>query len=280
MKFNDVWSMYEQDKTIEGYSKNTINAYKLQLRLLSEHLGDIDVEDVTTFHLKSYVQKRSTELKPNSLQHNVKFIRALFRYMHEEGITDSNISAKIKFPKGGQRVPKFIGEETLELLRLNASNELDAALIEFMYSSGCRIGEVYSLNKKDFDFHRRTVTVTGKGNKEREIYFSKRAEILIKRYWDSRKDDLDCFISKRNRPYDRMGVHQMRLRMKNVAKKAGVSENVYPHKLRHTYATHLVNRGAPIEVIQQFLGHSKLDTTMVYAHLSGEHRKKVYDQYF
>lgn len=280
MKLSKVWEIYEQDKTIEGYSKNTLKAYKLQFRLLNDFLGDVNAEEINTFDLKSYVQKRSSELKPSSLQHNVKFIRALFRYMHEEGITESNVSSKIKFPKGGQRVPKFIGEETLELLRLNASNELDAALIEFMYSSGCRIGEVYNLDKKDFDFHRRTVTVLGKGDKEREVYFSKRAEILIKRYWESRKDELGCFISKRNKPYDRMGVHQMRLRMKNVAKKAGVSENVYPHKLRHTYATHLVNRGAPIEVIQQFLGHSKLDTTMVYAHLSGEHRKKVYDQFF
>ncbi|SES02447.1 tyrosine-type recombinase/integrase [Salipaludibacillus aurantiacus] len=280
MKLSEVWPIYEQDKTIEGYSRNTIKAYKLQFRMLCEYLGDVNVDDVTTFHLKSYIQKRSAELKPNSLQHTVKFIRAVFRYMHEEGLTDSNVSAKIKFPKGGHRVPKFIAEETLELLRINAKDSLDAALIEFMYSSGCRIGEVYGLNKKDFDFHRRTVTVTGKGDKEREVYFSKRAEIWIKRYFDSRKDDQDCFVCKRNRPYNRMSIHQMRLRMKEVAKRAGVDENVYPHKLRHTYATHLVNRGAPIEVIQQFLGHSKLDTTMVYAHLSGEHRKKVYEQYF
>lgn len=280
MLLKDVWHLYEQDKTIEGYSPNTIKSYGLQFNLLLDYLGNVDVQSIETPHLKSYIQMRSRILKPSSLQHNVKFIRALFKYLHDEGIVGRNVANKIKFPKNGQRVPKFIKEETLELLRINAKDALDAAVIEFMYSSGCRVGELYMLNKKDFDFDNRSVVVTGKGNKEREVYFSKRAEIWIKRYFGERKDQEDCFIATRNRPYRRMSVHQIRLRMKDVASRAGVDENVYPHKLRHTYATHLVNKGAPIEVIQGFLGHSKLDTTMVYAYLSGEHRKRVYDRYF
>lgn len=276
----EAWQNFYQDKMIQGYSKNTMSAYKTQVNIFHRFVGNKDINEISLIDIKGYIRKRSTEIKTSSLQHTIKFIRSFFKYLQEEGFIENNVSLKIRFPKENVRVPRFIKEETLEEIRMQKKDLLDDMLIEFLYSSGCRIGEVYLLSKDDFDLSSRKVVVRGKGNKEREVYFSKRAEILIRKYFETRKDTLDCFICKRNKPYDRMGVHQMRLRMKNVAKKAGVKENIYPHKLRHTYATHLVNRGAPIEVIQQFLGHSKLDTTMIYAHMSGEHRKRVYDQYF
>ncbi|ARK32117.1 tyrosine-type recombinase/integrase [Halalkalibacter krulwichiae] len=280
MKLSNLWSVYEMDKRTQGYSKHTLQAYAIQFRLLVEALEDMNIEEITVFHLKQYIAAHSEKLKPSSLEHRIKSLRSFFRYAHEEGIIDNNPAARLKFPKQGQRVPKFLKEETIELLRIGSQSPLESTLIEFMYSAGVRIGEVYRLNRDDFNFSDRSVIVRGKGDKEREVYFSKRAEIWIKRYLKTRQDEDPAFIITESNPKRRMSIAQIRYVVKRIAKRAGVDENVYPHKLRHTYATHLVNRGAPIEVIQQFLGHSKTETTMIYAHLSGEHRREVYRKYF
>jgi integrase/recombinase XerD len=121
--------------------------------------------------------------------------------------------------------------------------------------------------------------VLGKGDKEREVYFSIKAAIWLKKYLTTRKDtDTALFVTERA-PH-RMSIAQIRYIVKRVAKRSEVEVIVYPHKLRHSYATHLLNRGAPMEGIQTLLGHQKLETTMLYAQLSGPRRKEIYTKYF
>ncbi|WP_017726779.1 tyrosine-type recombinase/integrase [Halalkalibacterium ligniniphilum] len=280
MNLSTLWEMYEQDKTLEAYSKQTLKAYKLQYKMLVEHLEDMDADEVTVFHLKGYLSEQQKRLKTSSFQHRCKFIRGFFRWAHEYGLIETNPAFKIKMPKDQKRIPKFLKEETLELLRINCRTALEGALIEFMYSAGVRIGEIYNLNRKDFNFTDRSVIVNGKGDKEREVYFSKRAEIWIQRYFDERLDDEECFICTQRKPHNRMSIAQIRWIIKKLAKRADVDENVYPHKLRHTYATHLVNRGAPLDMVQDMLGHKKIDTTRIYTHLRGDRRREEYRKYF
>jgi integrase/recombinase XerD len=165
MKLSEAWKEFEIDKNVQGYSPNTIKSYGLQFRLLIREIGDQDIEEVTAFHLKQYIIKQSERLKQSSLEHRIKFLRSVFRWAHEEGIIPTNPSARLKFPKQGKRVPKFLKEESLELLRIHCKTYLEGSLIEFMYSAGVRIGEVYNLNIKDFDWTSRSVIVRGKGNK-------------------------------------------------------------------------------------------------------------------
>ncbi len=153
------------------------------------------------------------------------------------------------------------------------------ALFEFMFSTGCRIGEIVSLDKNCINWSNHSAIVLGKGNKEREVYFNIRCEIWLKRYLELRQDkDPAIFVTERH-PH-RMSIGQMRYIIKRISSRAGINKKIHPHQLRHSYATHLLNNGAPIDVIQSLLGHEKSETTRIYAQLSGSLRREFYRKYF
>jgi integrase/recombinase XerD len=279
MNLSSLWSAYEADKRLEGYSSHTLKAYHLQLQLLVRHIGDVDVQTITYEMLKGYLVESTRHLKPASIGHRVRFLKSLFRYAHDEGLTQRNPAAQLKEPKQGHRIPKALSEDVIEELRVAATSYLEAALIEIFYATGCRIGEIVQLNRNSINFESRSIIVRGKGDKEREVYFTTRCAILLRRYLRSRRDtDIALFVTER--APRRMSIAQMRYIIKRIAKRAGIEVNVFPHSLRHSYATHLLNNGAPLEVIQSFLGHAKIDTTKLYAQLSGERRRELYRKYF
>jgi integrase/recombinase XerD len=280
MKLSQAWNLYESDKKIEGYSKYTLDAYVIQHRLLAEFIDNKAIDAVTLSELKVYLAKDAKRLKPSSISHRIKFIKAFFRYAHEEGFISNNPSARLKQPKDETRIPKYVTEETIELLRDACVTPFERSLFEFLYTTGCRIGEVATLNRNSVNFDAMSCIVRGKGSKEREVYFNTACQIHLKRYLKSRSDsDLALFVTERN-PTRRMSIAQLRRKLKQVAERAGIEETIYPHKLRHTYATHLLNNGAPLEVIQSLLGHAKSETTRIYAHMSGSLRKEQYRKYF
>lgn len=278
MKLSAGWKLYESDKRLAGYSKATLASYELQMKLLIRNLGDLDADTVTIIHLKFYLSEQG-HLKPLSLGHRIKFIRSFFRWAVDEGLISKNPSVKLKEPKSGSRVPKAISRVDIENLRISCDRDLEYSLVEFLYSTGCRIGEMVQLNLSDINWDNRSVIVLGKGSKEREVYFNIRCGIWLNRYVKSRKDsDPALFVTERS-PH-RLSIGEARYILKRIASRCGIKTSVYPHKLRHTYATHLLNNGAPLEVIQTLLGHAKLETTRIYAQLSGSRRKELYERYF
>lgn len=279
MILSEAWSNYESDKRIEGYSPHTFKAYKIQSNLLIRYLGDNEIDSVTLEQLKSYLAKDAERLKPSSIGHRVRFLKSLFRWAIDEGNISKNPSAKLKEPKQGFRVPKALNEEDIEALREACKSPLEHSLVEIMYTTGCRIGEIALLNRNNINWEDRSIIVKGKGDKEREVYFNVKCGIWLKKYLQQRKDtDTALFVTVKA-PH-RIGIAQIRYIIKQIAKRAEITVNVYPHKLRHSYATHLLNNGAPLEAIQTLLGHAKSDTTKIYTHLSGERRKEMYRKYF
>lgn len=279
MKLSEAWEVYSADKKIEGYSLTTIKGYRIQHSLLIKHFSDIELDEITLPFLKQYLIERCGHLKPSSLGHRIRFIRAFFRWASEEGYCQANPARKLKEPRLGQRVPKALSEEDTVMLQEACKSPFEHALIEFMYSTGCRIGEIHRLNRNAINWEQRSCVVLGKGDKEREVYFSVKTAIWLKKYLAARKDsDMALFVTER-KPH-RMSISQLRYVVKRIAGKSEVTTKVYPHKLRHSYATHLLNNGAPMEGIQTLLGHSKLETTMLYACLSGPRRKEIYTKYF
>jgi integrase/recombinase XerD len=279
MLLSEAWSQYEADKRILGYSPHTLKAYRLQAGLLIRFLGNVPIGEVTFEQLKAYLSQDASRLKPSSLGHRIRFLKSLFRWAHDEGYIVRNPAAKLKEPKQSHRIPKALGEEEIEMLREACKTPLEHALVEVLYTTGCRIGEVYRLNRNSIDWESRSIIVRGKGDKEREVYFSIKCAIWLRKYLRERRDnDIALFVTERM-PH-RMSIAQMRYVLKRVAKRAGLEVPVYPHKLRHSYATHLLNNGAPLEVIQSFLGHEKTETTRIYAQLSGERRRELYRKYF
>lgn len=172
-----------------------------------------------------------------------------------------------------------MSEEDIEALREACVSPLEHALVEVLYTTGCRIGEIHGLNRNSIDWEGRSIIVRGKGDKEREVYFTIKCAIWLKRYLRSRKDtDVALFVTER--APRRMGIPQMRYVIKRISRRADIEVNVYPHKLRHSYATHLLNNDTPLEVIQSFLGHARMDTTRIYAQLSGDRRRELYRKHF
>lgn len=212
--------------------------------------------------------------------HRVRCIRSLFKWANDEGLIKKNPAAKLKEPKLGKRIPKFLTELEIEHLRESCQNAMENALFEFFYSTGCRIGEVVKLNRDDVNFASNSVIVHGKGDKEREVYFNTRCSLWLKRYLDERDDQDPCLFITERRPKRRMSIDLIRYIIKRISSGAGIKKSIHPHQLRHSYATHMINNGAPLELIQSLLGHEKSETTRIYAQLSGKLRKDLYSKYF
>jgi integrase/recombinase XerD len=280
MLLSEAWKKYQQDKKIEGYSPLTLKTYCFQYNLLLRFFGNIDMREITTDKLKEYLIQEGEHLKASSLGHRVRCIKSIFKWTHEEGYIPKNPAAKLKEPKLGKRIPKFLSDLEIEHLREACHTTMEKALFEFFYSTGCRIGEVVKLNRDDIDFHSNSVIVHGKGDKEREVYFNTRCSIWLKRYLDQRDDDESCLFITERRPKRRMSIDNLRYIIKRISNRAGIKKSIHPHQLRHSYATHMMNNGAPLEVIQSLLGHEKSETTKIYAQLSGKLRQDFYSKYF
>lgn len=284
MRLSTAWPQFEADKRLLGYSPYTLKAYKLQSRLLAEFLEDPEIEEVKTEDLKGYLISL-THLKPASIGHRIRFIKSIFRWAQDEGIITGNPATKLREPKQGQRLPKALSEEVVEMLREACEGAFEHSLVELIYTTGCRIGEIYQLNRGDLNFNQRSVVVRGKGDKDREVYFHYRASIWLQKYLESRTDDdIALFVTRRKFGNEseprRMSIAQLRYVIKRIAERADVDVNVYPHKFRHSYACHLLNNGAPMEAVSSLMGHSKIETTRIYAQLSGERRREMYQKYF
>ena len=280
MLLSEAWEAYKMDKHLEGYSPRTIKNNALQIRLLIEDIGDVSINEVTLEVLKKYLYNAQQErnLKNTSVNHRQRCIRSLFNWAHQEGHISVNPAFKLREMKEPQRIPKALSEENLEMLREGCVSAREHALIEVFFASGCRLSEVKNLNKRDINWERRTFTVIGKGDKERECYFTVKTAIWLKKYLNGRKDnDAALFVTERD-PH-RVSVERIREVIKDTAKRAGIEVNVSPHSLRHTYAMHLLNNGAPLEVVQEFMGHADIKTTRIYCQLSGERRRELYRRY-
>ncbi|MFC5735195.1 tyrosine-type recombinase/integrase [Cytobacillus gottheilii] len=279
MLISEAWNLYKADKQIQGYSSQTLKVYKVQMSLLIKYLGDIKITDITTESIKLYLGEVAAQLKASSLCHRIRFIKSLFKWAQEEKYISINPVTTIKEPKPESRIPKFLTEEEIELLREVCKTTFEKALFEFMYSTGCRIGEVVNLDKHSINMAEQSVIVFGKGKKEREVYFNTRCSIWLKRYLEERTDDQKALFVTIRAPH-RMSIAQMRHIIKQISKRAGINKSIHPHQLRHSYATTLLNNGAPLEVIQNLLGHEKSETTRVYAYLSGQLRRELYKKFF
>lgn len=280
MNLRELWRLYEADKRIQGFSPLTLKAYTLQLRMLVGELGDLNIGEVTLQLLKEYLAKQSGRLKPSSLGHRIRFVRSLFRFAYEEGYLGTNPSLKLREPKMDKRIPKFLIEEDVIHLKISCLSPRERALLEFLYSTGCRVGEVQKINIEDLNWENCSAIVNGKGSKQREIYFTTECKVWLKKYLASRDDLCKALFVTDTHPTRRMAIPTIRWALKRLADRGEIEANVYPHRFRHTYACQLLDNGAPLEFIQGMLGHEKASTTQIYAQLRGERRRELYRRFF
>jgi integrase/recombinase XerD len=285
MLLSEAWELYKEDKEFLGYSPHTLKSYGLYHKLFIERYGDKEVDQVTYLELKQYTHELAKRLKPASVIARIRHLKSFFRWAHDEGLVTKNEAAKLKEPKKPKASPKPLTLYEIENMRDACETPLERCLFEFMYATGCRVGEIVRVKIDDIDWEKRIVPVFGKGSKERLAYFDLKCEIWLKKYLESRSDSLpNLFVTQRRyqenngqpRP---MTISQVRWIIKRIARRAGIEKSVYPHNLRHSFAMNMLQTGAPIEAIQNFLGHSDAKYTEVYAQLTTEMKKNIYDKY-
>lgn len=274
-----------------GLSQNTLGAYRADLMTLGRSLatGSKSIDEADKADLLGFIAERvESGAKPRSTARQLSSFRRFYRYIMREGMRDTDPTADIEMPRIGRSLPKTLTEDEVDAL-LNAPNtdeplgHRDRAMLELLYATGLRVSELINLQQSQINFNQGVLRIVGKGDRERLIPLGEesqrwlrdfingpRMEILLERQTDF------LFPTRRG---DRMTRQAFWHIIKRYAEKAGIRRKLSPHSLRHAFATHLLNRGADLRVVQLLLGHSDLSTTQIYTHVARERLKELHGEH-
>ncbi|MBM3248955.1 MAG: tyrosine recombinase XerC [Candidatus Omnitrophica bacterium] len=263
-------------------SVHTILNYKLDLTEFGNFLKDTSIDKVDYLSLRKYLAHlKEKNLKSRTLARKVSCLRTFFKFLSREGYIKTNPATLLLTPKLDKRLPQFLTEDEINKLldsppKDEVSGLRDRAIMETFYSTGMRISELVGLNLDDVDFISGVVKVRGKGKKERLLPIGEKALTALRHYLDKRKEKTkEIFLNKGGTRITDRGVRDI---LEKYIKLTSLKENISPHTLRHTFATHLLNHGADLRSVQELLGHVNLSTTQIYTHLSTERLKNIYDK--
>lgn len=270
-----------------NYSKNTINSYENDLNKFEEYYKSKDLLKITSKDIEKYIQTLS-DLAPTTVSHNISSLKTFYSYFLKQGRISNNPTDGIKSPKLGIHLPTYLTiDEVNKLLDIEVTDAFSSrnkAILELMYATGLRISEVISLEFKNIDYDECIIRVMGKGSKERIVPVNDYAIKYLKEYIDNYRPELVkneinnyIFLNNHGRMLTRQGIFKM---IKNYAALKNIKKTIGPHTLRHTFATHLLENGADLRVIQELLGHSDISTTQIYTHLTKEALHNEYKKYF
>lgn len=269
--------LFKSAKKLEGAKVLTLEAYNRDLRVFAEDVKK-RTEEISTADIRSHLAK-FPHLKMSSLSRKQSVLKSFFGWLTSEEYIMRDPSKKLKTPKKEKRIPKALSIEELELLRENCNGSRQRAFLEILYATGCRLSEVQQLNRSDINFRDKSCKVIGKGDKEREVYFSFKAMYHLEKYLESRTDANEALMVSNRKPYGRLSKRSIQREIAMIAKQAGLEKHVSPHTLRHTFATVLLNAGAEISGVQALLGHESVATTQIYAQLTEEKKREQHRRY-
>lgn len=270
-----------------NYSDNTINSYSNDLNKIALFFDKKSLLNLGVKDLERYLNTLS-ELAPATVSHNISSLKTFYNYFLKLDKIKYNPCDSIKQPKMGRHLPEYLTQDEIEsLLDIEVDSPFSArnkALLELMYATGLRISETINLEFKNLDLENCIIRVMGKGSKERIVpindYAIKALESYIQEYRPSLiKEEVNnyLFLNNHGKMLTRQGVFKM---LKIECLKKGIKKNISPHTIRHTFATHLLENGADLRIIQELLGHSDISTTQIYTHISNETLHREYNEYF
>lgn len=260
-----IVSTFLSAKRVEGCSEKSMLYYESTIQNALQTIGK-GVKDISTDDLRKYLddyQQRSGASKV-TVDNIRRILSSFFSWLEEEFYIIKSPVRRIHKVKTGKVVKETYSDEALELMRDSCENSRDLALIDILASTGMRVGELVKLNRADIDFQNRECIVTGKGNKQRIVYFDARTKIHLQNYLRERKDDNQALFVTLLAPYERLQISGVEIRLRHIGKELNMIK-VHPHKFRRTLATMAIDKGMPIEQVQHLLGHQSLDTTLQYA---------------
>lgn len=263
-------------------SAHTILNYQKDLGEFKKFLGEAQVENADYLTLRKFLALlKEKSLKSRTISRKLSCLRSFFRFLNREGFLKNDPTSAISSPKLERHLPIFMTEDEVSRLIESPHSEepgglRDRAILETFYSTGMRISELVGLNLENIDFFSAVIKVMGKGKKERMAPIGDKALRAIRDYIEHRKKQTQVvFLNKNGRRITARGV---RMILDKYIQRAALRDNISPHSLRHSFATHLLNRGADLRSVQELLGHANLSTTQIYTHLTTEKLKSVYDK--
>ena len=282
-KFADDGRNYIDDfiaaKRIEGRSEKTLEYYKSVIEKTVESISKT-VRHITTDDLRKYLadyqeKKESSKVTIDNMR---RILSSFFGWLEDEELIIKSPVRRIHKVKSSKVIKETYSDEELEKMRDSCDEIRDVALIDFLSSTGMRVGELVRLNIEDIDFDERECTVLGKGDKERIVYFDVRSKLHLKRYIESRSDNNPALFVSLNVPHERLEIGGVESRLRKIGNDLGI-DNVHPHRFRRTLATVAIDKGMPIEQLQQLLGHQRIDTTLQYAMVKQSNVKMAHRKY-
>lgn len=275
----DYVQIFLAAKRVEGCSDKTICYYESTIRNVITAINK-SPERATTDDIRLYLddyQQKSGASKV-TIDNIRRILSSFFAWLEDEDYIVKSPVRRIHKVKTCKTVKETYTDEALEIMRDSAECVRDLAIIDMLASTGMRVGELVKLNITDVDFQNRECVVLGKGNKQRKVYFDARTKIHLKKYIDTRCDDSEALFVSLQNPYNRLQISGVEIRLRELGRKLNLNK-VHPHKFRRTLATMAIDKGMPIEQVQQLLGHQSVDTTLQYAMVNQNNVKASHKKY-
>ena len=275
----DIIQTFLAAKRVEGCSDKTLRYYDSTIRNVLKATGK-QVQDISTDDLRIYLDGYQTNNKVSkvTIDNIRRILSTFFAWLEDENYIIKSPVRRIHKVKTCKTVKETYSDEFLEIMRDNAESIRDLAMIDLLASTGIRVGELVLINRTDVDFVNRECIVLGKGNKQRRVYFDARTKIHLQRYLSERTDDNPALFVTLNNPHSRLQIKGVEIRLQRLGRKLGLIR-VHPHKFRRTLATMAIDKGMPIEQVQQLLGHESVDTTLQYAMVNQNNVKQSHRRY-
>lgn len=266
-------------KKIEGCSEKTLKYYEATIKSMLDSIGKeikyIVTDDIRCYLTEYQAEKNSSKVTIDNIR---RILSSFFSWLEDEDYILKSPVRRIHKVKTGTNIKETYSDEALELMRDSCTELRDLAMIDMLASTGMRVGEMVLLNREDIDFNERECVVFGKGDKERIVYFDARTKIHLQNYLNSRDDDNPALFVSLQKPNERLQISGVEVRLRQFGKRLGLNK-VHPHKFRRTLATMAIDKGMPIEQLQQLLGHRRIDTTLQYAMVKQSNVKIAHRKY-
>ena len=271
--------MFASAKHIEGCSDRTLTYYKSTIKGMLKKI-DIPIQQITTEMLRDYLGSYQSvnNCSKTTIDNVRRNLSSFFSWLENEDYIIKSPIRRIHRVRTGTTVKETFTDENIEIMRDGCSRIRDLAIIDILYSTGMRVGELVNLNIEDIDFNERQCVVHGKGNKERQVYIDARTKLHLKKYLESRSDQEQALFVTLDSPHERLKISGVEIRLRELGRKLSI-DRVHPHKFRRSMATRAIDKGMPIEQVQKLLGHQQIDTTMHYAMVSQNNVKISHRRY-
>lgn len=266
-------------KKVEGCSEKSIAYYRSTLnkalQVIQKNVSHISTDDLRLYLNTYQVESGASKVTVDNIR---RILSSFFSWLEEENYIIKSPVRRIHKVKIGKTVKETYTDEALEQMRDHCDNSRDLALVDLLASTGMRVGELVKLNRCDIDFHNRECVVTGKGDKQRRVYFDARTKIHLLKYLEERTDTNEALFVSLLAPFDRLQISGVEIRLRQFGRELNIPK-VHPHKFRRTLATMAIDKGMPIEQVQHLLGHQSLDTTLQYAMVNQNNVKISHRKY-